>query len=608
MQQYFIPPFSSELLSKRKKLRRKLLENGTDFLDKRIAILGGSTTHDVKDMLELFLLHYGIRCQFYESEYGQYWQDVMFENPQLEEFKPDLIYVHTSVRNISCWPNLTDNAETVEAMISEEYEKFAGMWEQIHNVYGCPVIQNNFEYPYWRLLGNRDASDIHGRVHFVTKLNLKFAAYAQSAEGFYIHDLNYLSASFGLDAWSDPFYWYMYKYALSMKAIPYLAYSVANMIKSLYGKNKKAFALDLDNTLWGGIVGDDGAENLQIGQETSVGQAYGEFQQYIKAHMQIGVILNIVSKNEKENALAGLQRPDMVLKPDDFIMIKANWLPKSQNLMDLAHTLSLLPESFVFVDDNPAEREIIRQQIPGAAVPEIGDRPEAFIHAIDRMGYFEVTQLSGDDVARNSMYRQNAARSRAELSFADYGEYLRSLAMQAEIRGFSPMYYARIAQLTNKSNQFNLTTKRMTQEEIAAMAQDQAHITLYGKLADKFGDNGVVSVVIGEIREKCLDIILWLMSCRVLKRDMEYAMMDTLAVECQKCGIDTIYGYYFPTAKNRMVKDFYQKQGFSKVSEDKAGNMVWKLELSDNYSKKNHTIQVNIKKEEDMYHDKRTDF
>ncbi len=592
MQQYFTPPFSKELLLKRKKLRRMLLEGGTDFIEKRIAILGGSTTHDIKNMLELFLLHYGIRCRFYESEYGQYWQDAMFENPQLEEFQPDLIYIHTSIRNISCWPDLSDSDEMVEAMLAEEYEKFAVMWDQIQRVYGCPVIQNNFDYPYWRLFGNRDASDIHGRVHYVTKLNLKFAAYAQSAESFYIHDLNYLSASFGLDAWSDPFYWYMYKYALSMQAVPYLAYSVANMIKSLYGKNKKAFALDLDNTLWGGIVGDDGPENLQIGQETSEGQAYSEFQQYLKLHMQTGVILNIVSKNEKENALAGLQRPDMVLKPDDFIIIKANWLPKSQNLTELAHTLSLLPESFVFVDDNPAEREIIRQQVPGAAVPEIGDKPEAFIHAIDRMGYFEVTQLSGDDAARNGMYRQNAARSRAEFSFADYGEYLRSLAMHAQIKSFSPMYYARIAQLTNKSNQFNLTTKRLTQDEITAMAQDQSYLTLYGKLADQFGDNGVVSVVIGKIREQCLDLVLWLMSCRVLKRDMEYAMMDTLAAACKKRGIDTIYGYYYPTAKNAMVRDFYEKQGFSKVSGDEAGNTVWKLELAGGYSQKNHVIQV----------------
>ena len=252
------------------------------------------------------------------------------------------------------------------------------------------------------------------------------------------------------------------------------------------------------------------------------------------------MLFRSVSKNEAENAMAGLRRPDMTLTPDDFIMVKANWEPKSQNLMDIAHTLSLLPESFVFVDDNPAEREIVRQQTPRAAVPEIGEKPEQYIQAIDKMGYFEVTDLSSDDAARTEMYRQNAARSRAETSFADYGEYLRSLEMRAEIRAFEPLYFSRIAQLTNKSNQFNLTTRRFTQAEIEAMAADGKYITLYGKLADKFGDNGVVSVVAGEKTEGRLDIILWLMSCRVLKRDMEFAMMDVLAEQCREQGIDEI--------------------------------------------------------------------
>ena len=198
-----------------------------------------------------------------------------------------------------------------------------------------------------------------------------------------------------------------------------------------------------------------------------------------------------------------------------------------------------------------------------------------------------------DDAARTEMYRQNAARSRAETSFADYGEYLRSLEMRAEIRAFEPLYFSRIAQLTNKSNQFNLTTRRFTQAEIEAMAADGKYITLYGKLADKFGDNGVVSVVAGEKTEGRLDIILWLMSCRVLKRDMEFAMMDVLAEQCREQGIDEIRGYYYPTAKNGMVRDFYEKQGFAKISEDETGNTVWRLDISGGYEQKNHVISVN---------------
>ena len=591
MQDRFTPPFSGELLAKYKKIRRELLTGGAAFLDKRVAVLGGSTTHNIVQALDLFLLHHGIRCEFYESEYAQYWQDAMFPNPELEGFRPDIIYIHTSNRNITRYPLLSDSPEAVDAMLEEEFGRFAAMWDRLAETYACPVIQNNFEYPSWRLMGNREAVDIHGRVNYIARLNLKFAGYAQTHRNFYLNDLNYLSALFGLEQWSDPFFWHMYKYALSLPAIPYLAQSVANIIKSLYGKNKKAFALDLDNTLWGGVVGDDGPENLQVGQETSMGQVYSEFQEYLKAHKQLGVILNVVSKNEMENAMAGLNRPDMTITPDDLIMIKANWEPKSQNLQDIAHDLSLLPESFVFVDDNPAEREIVRQQLPGTAVPEMGEQPERFIRAIDRMGYFEVTELSADDGARTEMYRQNAARSRLESTFADYGAYLRSLEMRAEILPFSPMYFSRIAQLTNKSNQFNLTTRRFTQAEIQTMAEDGRYITLYGKLSDKFGDNGVVSVVIGEIKEDRLDIILWLMSCRVLKRDIEYAMMDELAGRCQALGLRTIRGYYFPTAKNGMVRDFYGKQGFDKIEEAPGGSTVWQLEL-DGYEQKNHVIAV----------------
>ena len=287
------------LLRKYKSLRRELFAQETQWLDKRIAILGGSTTTDIRKMLELYLLSYGIRAKFYESEYGQYWQDAMFKTPELTEFQPDIIFIHTSNRNITSFPQVGDTKETVNALLQEEYAHFSAMWEKLSVDYCCPIIQNNFEYPYWRLLGNADAVLEQGKVHFLTCLNLMFAEYAQAHPNFYLNDLNWLSANYGLEAWSDPFYWHMYKYALALPAIPRLAQSVANIIKSIYGKNKKAFALDLDNTLWGGVVGDDGPENIQIGQETSVGQMYAEFQQYLKAHQQIGVILNIISTKRR---------------------------------------------------------------------------------------------------------------------------------------------------------------------------------------------------------------------------------------------------------------------------------------------------------------------
>ena len=590
------------LLKKSKRIKRTLLEqtaaDGTPvtFLKKRIAVLGGSTTHDIIRMLELFLLNYGIEPEFYESEYAQYWQDAMFDNEELVQFHPDLIYIHTTGRNITFFPDMEDSLQGIEDKLEAQMNHFRVMWEKLENTYHCPVIQNNFEFPFYRILGNRDSYDPHGKTAFIQRLNMEFARYAAQQEHFYIYDIQYESAAFGLDRWTDPSYWHMYKYAMSMQAIPDFAFHLSHIIKAVFGKNKKAFVLDLDNTLWGGIVGDDGPENLEIGQETSMGQVYQEFQGYLKEHKKIGVLLNVDSKNEEENALAGLKHPEGILKPEDFIVIKANWLPKSQNLIEIASELNIGRDALVFVDDNPAEREIIRQHVPETAVPEMTDgdqvNPDQFIRILDKNAYFEVVTLSEDDKHRNEMYKANAMRKEQEESFGNYSDFLKSLEMEAVIRGFEPVYYSGIAQLTNKSNQFNLTTKRMTQAEVEQMAQDPGYITLYGKLKDKFGDNGVVSLVIGKKNGDTLELILWLMSCRVLKRDMEQAMLDTLVWQSRESGIRKLHGYYYKTAKNAMVKDFYGAMGFQKLSE-KDGDSEWEYVIPEKYENKNLVIDVN---------------
>ena len=536
-------------------------------------------------------MNYGIKPSFYESEYAQYWQDVMFDNPELVEFKPDLIYIHTTARNVAVYPAVNASEKEILDLLDETERHYAVMWDKIAEVYHCPVIQNNFEMPFYRLLGNKDAWAPFGRGNFITELNRRFYKYANTHENFYINDINYLSACYGLQKWADPFYWHMYKYGLAVPAIPELAFNVANIIKSVYGKNKKAFVLDLDNTLWGGIVGDDGPENIEIGQETSVGQIYSEFQSYLKAHKELGVMLNVNSKNDYENAVAGLRRPDSVLKPEDFIIIKANWNLKDRNTEEISKELNIGTDSLVFVDDNPAERHMVSSQVEGIAVPEI-QTPETYICILDRSGFFETTSISEDDVKRNAMYQANIERKRQETNFADYGNYLKSLEMTAEIKAFSPVYMSRIAQLTNKSNQFNLTTKRCSQSDMEAYAADETYITLYGKLEDRFGDNGVVSVVFGHQEEAAFHIDLWLMSCRVLKRDMEFAMMDVLVERCKERNIEKLVGYYYPTAKNKMVKEFYALQGFSRVSENGNGDTIWELEIKDGYTNKNKYIKV----------------
>ncbi len=583
-------PFDNDyILKKKKSIKKKLLEKD-NFIEKNIAILGGSTTSDIKLILELFLLNQGIKPKFYESEYNQYYQDAMFPNPELEGFKPDIIYIHTTNRNITTYPVISNSKEEVEKLLFNEYNKFSNMWDRLSSVYNCPIIQNNFELPFYRLMGNKDASDYRGKVNFITKLNLKFYEYAETHSNFYINDINYVSASYGLEKWNDNFYWHMYKYALAVPAIPTLAFNISNIIKAIFGKNKKAFVLDLDNTLWGGIVGDDGVENIKVGPEVPSGQVFSEFQNYLKEHKSLGVILNVNSKNERENAIAGLNHPDGPLKPDDFIIIKANWEPKSKNIVDIANELNLGVDSLVFVDDNPAEREIVRQQVNGVAIPEM-DVPEHYINILDKSGFFEVTTISKDDLNKSEMYKENAKRNEMLNSYANYDDYLKSLKMKATIKTFEAIYMARIAQLTNKSNQFNLTTHRYTQSEIEEIANNEKYIKLYGKLEDTFGDNGVVTVVIGHIEEKVLHIDLWLMSCRVLKRDMEFAMMDTFIKKAKENGIEKVKGYYYPTPKNGMVKEFYSLHGFEKEKEDEDGNTVWSLNIN-NYKNKNKFIEV----------------
>ena len=583
-------PFDGEwILSKKKSIRKRLLQENGPFLQKKIAVLGGSTTSNVCALLDLFLLNQGIMATFYESEYNQYYEDAMFDKPELVEFAPDLIYVHVTNVNVRHYPAVTDSVQEAEEKLFLTYQEFEAMWDHLHEKYHCPIIQNNMEPPSYRLLGNYDCVDLRGRVSFLNRLNEKFAEYARSHDFLHIHDIAYLSAVIGLDRFSDPFYWHMYKYAVGVPVMADYCHSLSHVVKAIYGKNKKALVLDLDNTLWGGVVGDDGPENLAVGQETSMGQAYDAFQAYLKAHKDIGILLNVNSKNEAENALAGLNHQDCILKPDDFVVIKANWEPKNVNLTEIAAELNLGVDSFVFVDDNPAEREIVSASLPGVSVPEI-TTVDKYVREIDRHGYFETLKLSKDDLARNEMYKANALRAQTMKSFSDYGEYLSSLEMKAVIKPFEPLYVARIAQLTNKSNQFNLTTKRYSQSEIEEAAKNR--LTFYGKLADKFGDNGVVTVCIGRPEGEALHLELWLMSCRVLKRDMELALLDAVVHRCKSCGIKRLIGYYYPTAKNAMVRNFYGDLGFEKTGEDLEGNTTWEFQIPEDYADKNKHIEV----------------
>ena len=582
-------PFDgAQLMRKKKALRQQLLEKPCTVTT-RVAILGGSTTNHIADMLELFLLAQGIQPELYQCEYGRFYEEAVFNTAQLAAWKPDFVYLHTTSRNILYWPEATDSQEQAQQKLDAEYSRYQAVWQALAPL-GCTIIQNNFEPPAFRLLGNRDVWDSRGRRGFLERLNQRFYDYAAGQSGFFIQDIDYLAAVAGLDSWNDPTAWCLYKYSPAPSAIPALCHSLASIIKSALGRNKKALVLDLDNTLWGGIVGDDGVEGIEIGSETPTGQLYHAFQSYLRLLSQQGVMLTVNSKNDYENAIKGLEHPETVLRPQDMLVIKANWQPKDRNLLEIAQELNILPDSLVFVDDNPAERAIVASLDAGVAVPDIG-QPEDYIRVLDRSGFFEVTNFTKDDLERNQMYRENAQRVRLEAQAGSYEDYLKSLEMKAVLRPFEAVYLPRIAQLTNKSNQFNLTTRRCTATELEAAAADPGQITLYGKLTDRFGDNGVVSVVMGTVQGQTLDITLWLMSCRVLKRGMEQAMLDGLAALCKAKGVTTLVGHYYPTAKNAMVKDFYTEMGFDLLERAEDGTGRWSLDLTA-YHNRNTMIEV----------------
>ena len=581
----------NNLMKKKMSIRKELLQGSAEYPLKKIAIMGGSTTAEIKDMIEIFMLRSGVKPLFYESQFNAYYEESYFENPTLEAFKPDIIYFCTTNVNINEYPSVKDTEAEVQAKLDAQINRLTDLWDRVYKKYNCTIFQNNFELPYHRELGNLDSVSLNGRVNYILRLNAALANFKREHSYFHILDICYLSSYIGLKEWFDNAFWYAYKYAVSFTAIPYLAYYFVKVALSLYGQSKKCIVLDLDNTLWGGTIADDGIEKIQLGEETPVGEAYRDFQKYLKSLKERGIMLAVCSKNDLNLAEEGFQHPDSILKRDDFLSFKANWEPKNENIVKIAQELNIDLSSIVFIDDNPAERQLIRSQLPDVLVVEIGSDVGQFKNILDKGGWFEIPALSAEDLNRNKFYEDNQKRTAQAAEFKDYGDYLNSLEMQAEVGSFNDFYMERISLLINKTNQFNLTTRRYSQTEVEAMAHRADSLTLYGRLKDKFGDNGLVTVVIANVKNNECHIDTWLMSCRVLKRTMEIVILDFLIEACRERGVKKIFGYYYPTAKNGLVANHYADMGFTFARKDLEGS-IWQYEIPNNYQKKNKHIKL----------------
>ena len=365
-------PFKNEyILTHIKQIKKQLLLEQHNFVELKIAIFCGSTADLMKDVLELFLLNNNIKPIFYVTNYNKYYEEAVFENNELSKFNPDICYIYTNFRNIHFEFESNIDEETVKNKIDLEKNKYNEIWTNLNKNYKSIIIQNNFEYPNFRLLGNKDIVDYRGFSYYLNQLNNCFYTYASTNKNFYICDINYISSCYGLDKWHNEKYYSLYKIMCDINAIPYISFNVSSIIKSIYGKNKKAIAIDLDNTMWGGIISEDGFENLKIGPETAEGEMYLNFQKYIKFLNKLGILLNIVSKNDEESALIGLEKTDGILKKEDFLIIKSNWDEKDKNIIDIANELKIGIDSFLFIDDNPFERELVKSNLNGIAAPNI---------------------------------------------------------------------------------------------------------------------------------------------------------------------------------------------------------------------------------------------
>jgi FkbH-like protein len=547
---------------------------------KKLAILGSFTTHQLAALIELHLFAAGIRVEVYESDYGVMQQEILDPTSGLHTFGPDILYLAPNRRSLGRRPAFTDAPERVDQLVTEQVQGWQSLWTAAHERLGCQIIQNNFDPPPHRTLGNHEMRHHTGLARFISEINRRLLDAAPVHVT--IFDVDHLAASHGRWAFGDDRFYFHAKLPCAPEFLPVYAHGVASIIAAQSGAAKKCLVLDLDNTLWGGVIGDDGLGGIRLGQGEAEGEAFQAFQHYVSELARRGVILAVCSKNTESVAKEAFDKhPEMVLRTADIAAFVASWDDKATNLRRIAKQLEIGLDSLVFVDDNPMERGLVRQLLPEVSVPELPEDPAGYIQAIDRHAYFQTVAIGSEDLNRGAMYQANAQRQQAEVATGNIDDFLKSLEMKARVEPVTRENLERVAQLIARSNQFNLTTRRHSAAAVMNMAESGDWITLTISLADRFGDNGLICVLLAEIRdsEKGPEMVIdtWLMSCRVLKRGVEAFLRNKLCRIARERDFSAILGEYIPTPKNALVNEHYATLGFSKVSGEDNGHSWWRL-------------------------------
>ena len=549
-------------------LKKNLKKDFSSFSEVSLGIIGDCATQHIATAIRGWGYEKRIAFRVFDSDYNQI--DAQTMDPASELYEMNPAYVAVINCTDALYQRFTETPVNQRSTFAEDTcQRITAVWSRIAANCRARVIQFNF--PVWddRVFGDFGAKTPDAFVFQTRKLNMLLAEKSVEFKNVFLCDIDGIQSRVGESALRDAKMFCIAKMPFRTDILPDIAQAVTDIVLSAEGKFKKCVILDLDNTVWGGVVGDDGTEGIQIG-ELGSGHAFTHFQQWIKELKNRGIILCVCSKNNEDTAKDPfLNHPEMVLRLEDISVFVANWEEKPANIRRIQEILNIGMDSMVFLDDNPFEREAVRSLIPEITVPELPENPEDYVDFLRREALFGTASYSAEDGMRTDRYRAEAERVSLQSKCADYDSYLESLEMVAEAKPFDAYHFPRIAQLTQRSNQFNLRTVRYTEQEIEAVAADDRYLTLYFTLKDKFGDHGLISAVIMEKRsEEELFVNTYLMSCRVLKRGMEEFIINSMIQTAAEHGFTKVVGEYLPTPKNSMVADIYERLGFTRVNDN----------------------------------------
>jgi FkbH-like protein len=549
----------------------------------RFAILSSSSTSHLMPGIRMAALRRGCWIETYEPAYGQYVQEILDSSSGLHRFRPTIVMLTLDARHL-----ITEDAGIVSNSDAERWadilvNRLSQLWQRCRDSFSCRVIQQTILPIFQQSFGHNQRRFHASKYALLDRVNERLGELADR-EQVDLLVLDTLVRRYGLDEIHDPSYWHRAKQEIRPAFAHIFGEHVARLMAAQIGLSSKCLVLDLDNTLWGGVIGDDGVEGIVLGQGDALGEAFLAFQEYVLELTRRGVVVAICSKNDEATARRPFRsHPEMLIKEHHVACFIANWDDKAANLRRIAHTLNMGLDALVFVDDNPIERALIRRELPEVAVPEMPDDPALYARCLADAGYFESIRFTVDDAQRTEQYLAVTKRQSLYEAATDLPGFLTSLEMQLRWKAFDEQGLFRIAQLVNKSNQFNLTARRYNSSQLAAFMRNRRYLTLQLRLTDLIGDNGMIAVIIGCLDERdpaLMNIDTWLMSCRVLGRQVQEASLNVLVGCARQRGVRVLIGEFRATAKNALVRDHYQHLGFTPQTAQTSDCSKWMLEIS----------------------------